>query len=225
MNTIKACIFDLDGVIVDTAKYHYQAWNTIAQKLGFEFTWEENEQLKGVSRVDSLDIILHIGNITISQEEKQKYLVEKNEIYLDLIKNMNPSEILPGVQDFLTELKEREIKIALGSASKNARPILERVGLIDHFEAIVDGNEVVNGKPDPEVFVKGATALGVDCKEAVVFEDSKSGITAANHGGFRSVGIGLPNVLDEAEYVIPGFADVTLNQIFEALGQSKLTEN
>ena len=225
MNIIKACIFDLDGVIVDTAKYHYQAWNTIAQKLGFEFTWEENEQLKGVSRVDSLDIILHIGNITISQEEKQKYLVEKNEIYLDLIKNMNPSEILPGVQDFLTELKEREIKIALGSASKNARPILERVGLIDHFEAIVDGNEVVNGKPDPEVFVKGATALGVDCKEAVVFEDSKSGITAANHGGFRSVGIGLPNVLDEAEYVIPGFADVTLNQIFEALGQSKLTEN
>jgi beta-phosphoglucomutase len=225
MNTIKACIFDLDGVIVDTAKYHYQAWNTIAQKLGFEFTWEENEQLKGVSRVDSLDIILQIGNITISQEEKQKYLVEKNEIYLDLIKDMNPSEILPGVQDFLTELKEREIKIALGSASKNARPILKRVGLIDHFEAIVDGNEVVNGKPDPEVFVKGATALGVDCEEAVVFEDSRSGITAANHGGFRSVGVGLPNVLDEAEYVIPGFADVNLNQIVEALGQSKLTEN
>ena len=218
MNTIKACIFDLDGVIVDTAKYHYQAWNTIAQKLGFEFTWEENEQLKGVSRVDSLDIILQIGNITISQEEKQKYLVEKNEIYLDLIKDMNPSEILPGVQDFLTELKEREIKIALGSASKNARPILKRVGLIDHFEAIVDGNEVVNGKPDPEVFVKGATALGVDCEEAVVFEDSRSGITAANHGGFRSVGVGLPNVLDEAEYVIPGFADVNLNQIVEALG-------
>ena len=225
MNTIKACIFDLDGVIVDTAKYHYQAWNTIAQKLGFEFTWEENEQLKGVSRVDSLDIILQIGNITISQEEKQKYLVEKNEIYLDLIKDMNPSEILPGVQDFLTELKEREIKIALGSASKNARPILKRVGLIDHFEAIVDGNEVVNGKPDPEVFVKGATALGVDCKEAVVFEDSRSGITAANHAGFRSVGVGLPNVLDEAEYVIPGFVDLNLNQIVEALGQSKLTEN
>tara|TARA_B100000497_G_C7641784_1_gene385825 strand:+ start:381 stop:1037 length:657 start_codon:yes stop_codon:yes gene_type:complete len=217
MKRFEACIFDLDGVIVDTAKYHYKAWNTIAQKLGFEFTWEENEQLKGVSRVDSLEIILQIGNVVISNEERQSYLVLKNDIYLDLIKNMNPSEILPGVEDFLRQLQKQEIKIALGSASKNARPILERVHLINLFEVIVDGNEVSKGKPDPEVFEKGAKLLNVEARKTIVFEDSISGIIAANNGGFRSVGIGEQKNLNEAEYVIPGFKDISANDIFKAL--------
>ena len=217
MKRFEACIFDLDGVIVDTAKYHYKAWNTIAQKLGFEFTWEENEQLKGVSRVDSLEIILQIGNVVISNEERQSYLALKNDIYLDLIKNMNPSEILPGVEDFLRQLQKQEIKIALGSASKNARPILDSVHLINLFEVIVDGNEVSKGKPDPEVFEKGAKLLKVEARKTIVFEDSISGIIAANNGGFRSVGIGEQKNLTEAEYVISGFKDISANDIFKAL--------
>ncbi len=217
MKRFEACIFDLDGVIVDTAKYHYKAWNTIAQKLGFEFTWEENEQLKGVSRVDSLEIILQIGNVVISNEERQSYLALKNDIYLDLIKNMNPSEILPGVEDFLRQLQKQEIKIALGSASKNARPILDSVHLINLFEVIVDGNEVSKGKPDPEVFEKGAKLLKVEARKTIVFEDSISGIIAANNGGFRSVGIGEQKNLNEAEYVISGFKDISANDIFKAL--------
>lgn len=217
MSKIDACIFDLDGVIVDTARYHYQAWNTIAKKLGFEFTWEENEQLKGVSRVDSLDIILELGGINITDREKQKFLVVKNNLYLDLIKNMNPEEILPGVEGFLNDLNKNNIKIGLGSASKNARPILERVHLVHLFDAIVDGNEVEKGKPDPEVFIKGAKLLDSDPKSTVVFEDSQSGITAANAGGFISIGIGEEEVLGEAQIVIPGFQDITPSELFNQL--------
>ena len=217
MNSFKACIFDLDGVIVDTAKYHYQAWNSIAKKLGFEFTWEENEQLKGVSRVDSLELILKLGKISISDQEKQKYLVVKNDLYLELIKNMNPDEILPGVESFLNDLKEKGIQIALGSASKNAVPILERVNLIHLFQAIVDGNGVTKGKPDPEVFLNGAKLLEVSPSDCIVFEDSQSGIAAANNGGFTSVGVGHKDVLSEAQYVIPGFNDLTFEDLLSSL--------
>ena len=159
--TKKAFIFDLDGVIVDTAKYHFLAWQKLAQELGIEFTPEHNEELKGVSRVRSLDIILELGNVQASQEDKNKWLVQKNEEYLSYLVDMDESEILPGVLKVLEYLKSKNQYIALGSASKNARPILEKTNIMHFFDAIVDGNDVSNAKPDPEVFLQAARKLGI----------------------------------------------------------------
>lgn len=201
----KAFIFDLDGVIVDTAKYHFIAWQKIAQELGIEFTPEHNENLKGVSRVRSLDLILELGKITASQEEKNKWLIQKNEDYLSYLVNMNQSEILPGVLPILQFLKEKNQAIALGSASKNARPILEKTGIIDYFDAIVDGNDVTNAKPDPEVFLQAAKLLNIAPENAIVFEDSVAGIQAANIANMTSVGIGEESILHEAKYIFKDF--------------------
>jgi beta-phosphoglucomutase len=207
MNT-KAFIFDLDGVIVDTAKYHYLAWKKIADQLGIEFTHEHNELLKGVSRVRSLDIILELGKVEASQEDKNKWLVQKNEDYLSYLVDMNESEILPGVMPILNFLKEKNQLIALGSASKNARPILEKTGLLSYFDAIVDGNDVSNAKPNPEVFLIAAQLLGVKPENAIVFEDSVAGIQAANIGGMTSVGIGNETTLHEAKYIFEDFTQM-----------------
>jgi beta-phosphoglucomutase len=201
----KAFIFDLDGVIVDTAKYHFLAWQKIASELGIEFTPEHNERLKGVSRVRSLDIILELGKIEATQEEKNRWLVQKNEDYLSYLVNMNFSEILPGVIPILQFLKEHEQGIALGSASKNARPILEKTGIISYFDAIVDGNDVTNAKPDPEVFVQAARLLNISNENAIVFEDSVAGIQAANIAKMTSVGIGEATILHEAKYIFKDF--------------------
>jgi beta-phosphoglucomutase len=201
----KAFIFDLDGVIVDTAKYHFIAWQKIAQELGIEFTPEHNENLKGVSRVRSLDIILELGKIKASQEDKNKWLIQKNEDYLSYLVNMNQSEILPGVLPILQFLKEKNQAIALGSASKNARPILEKTGIIDYFDAIVDGNDVTNAKPDPEVFLQAAKLLHVAPENAIVFEDSVAGIQAANSANMTSIAIGEENILHEAKYIFKDF--------------------
>ena len=217
MPIIEACIFDLDGVIVDTAKYHYQSWRSIANELGFDFSWEQNEQLKGVSRADSLDIILRIGNKSLEDEVKQEYLVKKNELYLSHIKGMNPDEVLPGVRSFLEDLKEKNIKVGLGSASKNARPILDKTGLFSFFEVIVDGNEVSKSKPDPEVFLKGAGLLDVSPNKCIVFEDSFSGIIAANNGGFHSIGIGSSEFLNNADYVVESLDNLNLSDIISYL--------
>jgi len=204
MNT-KAFIFDLDGVIVDTAKYHYLAWKKIANELAIEFTHEHNELLKGVSRVRSLDIILELGKIEASQEDKNKWLFEKNENYLSYLVDMDNSEILPGVMPILDYLKEQKQLIALGSASKNARPILEKTGILSYFDAIVDGNDVSNAKPDPEVFLIAAKLLGTKPEDSIVFEDSVAGIQAANIGGMISVGIGEAAILHEAKYLFKDF--------------------
>jgi beta-phosphoglucomutase len=201
----KAFIFDLDGVIVDTAKYHFLAWQKIADELGIAFTPEHNEDLKGVSRVRSLDLILELGKIDASQADKDKWLKQKNEDYLSYLTDMDFSEILPGVAPILQFLKEHHQPIALGSASKNARPILEKTGIISYFDVIVDGNDVSNAKPDPEVFVQAARLLGVDNKDAVVFEDSVAGVQAANNAGMTSVGIGEEKVLHEAKYIFRDF--------------------
>jgi beta-phosphoglucomutase len=201
----KAFIFDLDGVIVDTAKYHFLAWQKIASELGIEFTPEHNEQLKGVSRVRSLDIILELGKIEATQEEKNRWLVQKNEDYLSYLVNMNFSEILPGVIPILQFLKEHQQGIALGSASKNARPILEKTGIISYFDAIVDGNDVTNAKPDPEVFVQAARLLNITNGNSIVFEDSVAGIQAANIAKMTSVGIGEASILHEAKYIFKDF--------------------
>lgn len=203
--TKKAFIFDLDGVIVDTAKYHYLAWKKIASELGIEFTHEHNELLKGVSRVRSLDIILGLGEVEATQAQKDQWLIQKNEDYLSYLVDMDQSEILPGVMTVLKFLKANHQPIALGSASKNARPILEKTGILSYFDAIVDGNDVSNAKPDPEVFLQAAQKLGISNENSIVFEDSVAGIQAANIASMTSIGIGEASILNEAKFNFQDF--------------------
>jgi beta-phosphoglucomutase len=209
MEKRKGFIFDLDGVIVDTAKYHFLAWKKIATSLGIDFTLEHNELLKGVSRVRSLDIILELGKVEASQEDKDKWLIQKNEDYLSYLVDMNETEILPGVLKVLKFLKANNQPIALGSASKNAKPILEKTGTLSYFDVIVDGNDVVNAKPDPEVFLQAARLLGVTNEESIVFEDSVAGVQAANIAKMISIGIGEESTLHEAEYIFKDFTQIT----------------
>jgi beta-phosphoglucomutase len=216
----KAFIFDLDGVIVDTARYHYLAWQKIATELNIDFTLEHNELLKGVSRVRSLDIILEIGKVIASQEDKNKWLFQKNEEYLSYLVDMNQSEILPGVIPMLKYLKEKNQAIALGSASKNARPILEKTGIIHYFDVIIDGNDVSNAKPDPEVFLIAAKLLGAKPEDAIVFEDSVAGVQAANIGKMMSSGIGEEKTLSEAKYVFPDFTHMDMSFIDELINKT-----
>ena len=211
--SIKACLFDLDGVIVDTAKYHYIAWKELANELGFDFTETNNERLKGVSRMASLDILLEIGCITMSDEKKEALASRKNDRYVEYITKMNADEILPGAKEFLVALRQAGIKTALGSASKNAPIILERVGLTPYFDAIIDGNKTSKAKPDPEVFLKGAEALGVLATECVVFEDAEAGVEAALAGGMKCVGIGSPEVLGKANLIIDGLHQMTVDRL------------
>ncbi|MFC4738758.1 beta-phosphoglucomutase [Flavobacterium ponti] len=209
----KTFIFDLDGVIVDTAKYHFLAWQRLAAQLGIEFTPEHNEQLKGVSRVRSLEIILGLGNVEASQEEKNQWLIQKNTEYLSYIYEMDESEILPGVMSVLDYLKENNQNIVLGSASKNAKPILEKAKILHYFDAIVDGNDVSNAKPDPEVFLQGAKKVHDVAENCIVFEDSVAGIQAANLANMISIGIGETEVLHEADYVFKDFTFIDINFI------------
>ncbi|WP_297509587.1 beta-phosphoglucomutase [Flavobacterium sp.] len=203
--SLKAFIFDLDGVIVDTAKYHFLAWQKLAQELGIEFTPEHNEQLKGVSRVRSLELILALGNRDATTAEKEQWLHQKNKDYLMYIENMDASEILPGVVATLEYIKAKGQLIALGSASKNARPILEKVNIMHLFDAIVDGNDVSNAKPDPEVFIRAVQLLGISNENAIVFEDSVAGIQAANIAQMTSIGIGDEKILNEARFNFEDF--------------------
>lgn len=207
MSTI-GFIFDLDGVIVDTAKYHYLAWKNLANELGFEFTHEQNELFKGVSRKRCLEILLEIGGIKATQEQFDTWMIEKNVDYLQYIDKMDASEILPDVPKVLDFLKAKNIPIALGSASKNAKPILEKVNLLSYFDTIVDGNNVTKAKPDPEVFLIAADKLGVSPSKCVVFEDAVAGIQAANAANMVSIGIGDSNVLNEAKYNFNNFTEI-----------------
>jgi beta-phosphoglucomutase len=212
----KGIIFDLDGVIVDTAKYHYLAWKKLANQLGFEFTKNQNELFKGVSRKVCLEILLEIGKVSATKEQFDIWMVEKNLDYLKYIENMDASEILPDVPKILQFLKENKIPIALGSASKNARPILEKVGLLPYFDAIVDGNNVTKAKPDPEVFLLAAKQLGVSAHDCVVFEDAVAGVEAANAAKMISIGIGDRNVLSEAQFNFKDFTEISI-QFIEVL--------
>lgn len=198
---LKACLFDLDGVIVDTAKYHYKAWKKLADHLFIDFNEEENEKMKGISRMDSLEMLLALGTKTYSSAEKEKFCAVKNTWYLDYVSSMGAHEILPGIPEFINHLKENGIKVGLGSASKNARNVLDLVNLTQEFETIVDGNDVVNSKPDPEVFLKGADALNCSPNETLVIEDSAKGIDAAISGGFKTLGIGHEKNLGHANLV------------------------
>ncbi len=214
---IKACIFDLDGVIVDTAKYHFIAWREIARELGFEFTEEHNERLKGVSRMRSLEILLEVGGIHLDQQAKERLAEKKNNDYLKYILQMTPDEILPGAKEFLQEIRARRIKTALGSASKNAMLILNRLQIVDLFDAVIDGTKVTKAKPDPEIFLKGAEELNVPAKNCIVFEDAEAGVDAAIAANMKCVGIGSPRVLWKANLIIPGFEKFSFNQMNELL--------
>ncbi|MDB4635445.1 MAG: beta-phosphoglucomutase [Flavobacteriaceae bacterium] len=202
-------IFDLDGVIVDTAKYHFKAWQSLAKNLQYNFTEQDNEQFKGVSRVRSLELLLEMAQYKATEKEKEQWLIDKNTHYLALISHMNNSEILPGITEILKTLKAQQIPVALGSASKNAQPILEKVGLLSYFDVLVDGNEVTMAKPNPEVFLTAAKGLGVAPEDCVVFEDAQAGVAAAKAAKMTCVGIGDPAILFNADHCFTSTAEIT----------------
>ena len=211
MKEIKALIFDLDGVIVDTAKYHYLAWKELADELGFFFSKEDNERLKGVSRVRSMEILLEVGGVELDDDVKVQLAAQKNERYVGMIKKMPADEILPGALSLLKSAKDKGYKIALGSASKNAMTILNQVNITELFDVIIDGNKVSKAKPDPEVFLMGAKELNVKPENCVVFEDAAAGVEAAHNGNMFCVGVGTEENLPEADILIPGFENFTIN--------------
>lgn len=202
---VKAFIFDLDGVLVDTAKYHYLAWKRLSEELGLQFNLHDNEMLKGVSRTKSFEIILGLNNREMSAEEIDKYCAIKNSYYLDYINNLKQEELMAGVREFLECARNKGFKIALGSASKNSMLILEKLNILDLFDAIVDGRVVKNAKPDPEIFLKGAEELGVEPGECIVFEDSLAGITAAHNGGMKAIGVNNNDIRPYCDYYIDNF--------------------
>ncbi len=216
----KGFIFDLDGVIVDTAKYHFLAWRKLANSIGVDFTEVQNEQLKGVSRVRSLEKILAWGEKSISEEQFAELMRMKNDDYLNYIEKMGQDEILLDVSRVLDYLIEQKQPISLGSASKNARVILEKVALRDKFDAIVDGNDVSNAKPDPEVFLIAAKALDMEANRCIVFEDSVAGVEAANIANMISIGIGEATILGDADYNFNDFTEIS-NQFIEELIHKK----
>ncbi|PKP27131.1 MAG: beta-phosphoglucomutase [Bacteroidetes bacterium HGW-Bacteroidetes-2] len=207
----KTCfIFDLDGVLVDTAKFHFIAWQNLAMTLDIDFTETKNEQLKGVSRIQSLEKILAWGNKCISADTFKQLLTKKNEHYLRYVKGMTTKDILPGVMPVLNFLKEKECPMALGSSSKNAQTILNKIELTNYFKVIVDGNSVTKAKPNPEVFIKAAQLLNCLNSQCVVFEDSIAGIQAANTANMQSIGIGSAEILNEAHFVFPSFEEIKI---------------
>jgi beta-phosphoglucomutase len=199
---MKGVIFDLDGVLVDTAVYHFMAWKRLAKELNFDFTESDNERLKGVSRMRSLEILLELGHISASEEEKKLLAEKKNSWYMEMLQNLTEDHLLPGARSLLNYLKTNGYKIALGSASKNARFILMKLGIQSFFDVIVDGNRVVNAKPDPEVFIKAADDLGLPYRQCVVFEDSLAGIEAAKSAGMKVVAVGKQDLLPGADWYI-----------------------
>ena len=199
---IKACIFDLDGVIVDTAHYHFLAWQRLAKELGVEFTEEDNERLKGVSRMRSMEIIMELGDITLSPHEKEKLANKKNTWFVDYVERMVPEEIFPGVKLLIVKLREKGIKVGLASSSKNAKTVLQLLRIQNEFDAIVDGTMITHSKPDPEIFLLAAKKLGVDPKDCLVFEDAEAGVEAAVAAGMRCVGIGIYDQLHKADKIL-----------------------
>lgn len=213
MNDYKGLIFDLDGVIVDTAKYHYIAWRELADGLGISFTKEDNERLKGVSRMASFEIILEIGGRTMSEQEKEENCRKKNDIYVSYIQKITQDELLPGVKEFMADAKAKGFKISLGSASRNSSLILDRLGITGLFDAVIDGTKVSRAKPDPEVFLKGAGELKIPAPECIVFEDAVAGVEAAHNAGMKAVGVGSKSILAEADAIIDGFREITIDDI------------
>lgn len=212
---MKGIIFDLDGVIVSTDEYHYQGWQHLADDEGIEFNREINNRLRGVSRMTSLNILLEKAQKEYSEEEKQEMAERKNGYFRELLKNLTPNDILPGAMDVLEELKRRGIKIAVASSSKNTPTILERIGLSAYFDAKSDGNDIKNGKPDPEVFLLAAERLSLDPEDCLVVEDAKSGISAAIAGNMKSLALGAAADDERADLSAPDLASISVDQMLE----------
>ena len=205
---MKAFIFDLDGVIVSTDSLHYRAWKALADSEGIYFDEEINNRLRGVSRMESLEIILERATRTYTDEEKVAMAERKNGIYRELLQVLTPSDRLAGVTETLDALRAQDYKLAIGSSSKNTPIILEKIGYSGYFDAISDGNNIKNSKPDPEVFLKAAEFLQLQPDECFVVEDAEAGITAAKAGGFTAIGIGSAAEDPNADYAIQTFADL-----------------
>jgi beta-phosphoglucomutase len=206
---IRACIFDLDGVIVDTAHYHYLAWHRLAKELGYELTPADNERLKGVSRMQSLEIILELAGANLNEFEKEKLANRKNVWFVDYIERMLPEEIFPGVLSLILALKDKRIKVALASSSKNAWTVIKRLGIGDRFDTVVDGNMIRHTKPDPEIFLLAARQLEVLPEHCLVFEDAEAGVESAIAAGMKCIGIGSPQQLGKADLVLTKTGDFT----------------
>lgn len=203
-NKLKAVIFDLDGVITDSARYHYLAWKELADELGIPFDEDYNEKLKGVSRMESLELILKRGNRSdrYGLQEKEKLAEKKNDIYKELIRQITPADILPGIAEFLDELRARHIRIALASVSKNAPFILGQLELDTMFDYVADAAAVPNAKPFPDIFLAGMHAFGYHCEECVGVEDARTGIEAIHRAGMKAVGVGTPGEMEDADLIV-----------------------
>ena len=212
---MKAVIFDLDGVITDTAEYHYLAWKSLADELQLPFDKEYNEKLKGVSRMESLELILALGNETYTEEEKQALAEKKNDLYKEMITKITPEDLLPGIESLLTELQNAGIKTALASASKNAPFILDRLGVTHYFTHVVDVNTIKRGKPDPEIFLTGAAKLGVAPEDCIGVEDAEAGIESILSAGMYAVGVGTPAQMQKADLIVSSTAELTLSLLKE----------
>jgi beta-phosphoglucomutase len=212
---IKACIFDLDGVIVDTAHYHFLAWKRLANELGVEFTRDDNERLKGVSRMRSMEIIMELGGVTLSPHEKEQLANKKNTWFVDYVERMAPEEIFPGVKGLIRELKARGIKVGLASSSKNAKTVLQILHIQNDFDTVVDGTMVTHSKPDPEIFLLAAQKLGLDPSECLVFEDAEAGVEAAIAAGMKCVGIGPAAQLNKANKVLDKTGEFEVEMLAE----------
>ena len=210
---VKAIIFDLDGVLVDTAQYHYLAWKRLASELGIDLTIQHNELLKGVSRMRSLEIILDLGGIKLSETEKERIANKKNGWFVEFVKEMKPDEIFPGVKEMLIIIRAKGLKVALASSSKNAQNVIQLLHIENDFDVIVDGNMIVHSKPDPEIFLLAAAKLGIDPASCVVFEDAEAGVEAAIAAGMKCVGVGSAEQLRKANYIVRNTADFNLEKL------------
>jgi beta-phosphoglucomutase len=212
---IHACIFDLDGVIVDTAHYHFLAWRRLARELGFDLSQEHNEQLKGVSRMKSLELLLSVGGVSMSEREKEVMANRKNTWFVDYLERMAPEEIFPGVKQLIHDLRSKGRKIGLASSSKNAQTVIQLLRIENEFDAVVDGNMIHHSKPDPEIFLLAAEKLGVEPKHCLVFEDAEAGVEAALAAGMKCVGVGSVKQLGKANKVISKTGDFKLSCLYE----------
>lgn len=215
---IKGFVFDLDGVLTDTAEYHYRGWKRLADELGIPFTREVNEALRGIPRRASLMLIL--GDRTFPEEQLEEMMARKNQYYLEFIRAITPADLLPGARELLEEIRAAQLKVALGSASKNAVEVVERLGIADLFDAIADGNSVGQQKPAPDLFLYAASQLGLHPEECVVVEDAAAGIDAARAGGFLSIGLGPRERVGKADLVLVSLEGVRLKDLLSALDGS-----
>ena len=214
---LKGLIFDLDGVLTDSARYHLSAWNNLAQELGITLTDDQLDALRGISRMDSLNMILKFGGQEnkYTEAEKEKFESEKNEKFVEQVETMTPKDILPGIPELLKDAKAQKLKMVIASASKNAPKILTRLGIMDEFDGIVDPSTLSKGKPDPEIYIKAQELAELKADEVISFEDAKAGVEAIKAAGQFAVGIGNKDLLSEADYIVPTTADLKLSKIEE----------